>query len=118
MKKSNFRPKNSKPKSSGDILDSVLKYHRLEKKLEEYSAFPYWEELVGSEIAKVAIPEKIIAGKVLVVRVADAVWAQELAFRKPEFIEKLVGLQTGALIQDIRFVTGNPRDFAKPKAQG
>lgn len=98
-------------KDAGDILASVLKHRHLEKKFEEYSGFPYWKEVVGEEIAKVAIPQRLIAKKVLVVRVIDAVWAQELAIRKPELLDKLATIDTGALIEDIRFVTGNPKDF-------
>jgi predicted nucleic acid-binding Zn ribbon protein len=108
----------SKPSAAGDILSSVFKYHRLEKKVKNYSIIPDWTQIVGQEIADVAIPEKIIAKKILVLRVKDAVWAQELALRKQEILETLYTYQTqkeeqGTIFEDLKFVTGNPKDFIK-----
>ena len=100
-----------KPQSVAGILEKTLKYHRLENKLEEYSGFPYWRSVVGEEIAKVAKPEKIISKKILVVRVLDAVYAQELAFEKENIIEKLNALKIGAIFEDIKFIVGDPRSM-------
>ena len=95
-----------KPRAVSEVLEQTLGAYRLKAKLKEYSAFPNWREIVGEEIAAVAEPEKILRGKVLVVRVKDAAWAQELSMRKSEIIQRWDDFGSGALIEDIRFVTG------------
>lgn len=101
------------PKSVGDILAGALQSHALKLKAKEYAAFPHWEEIVGEEIASVAIPEKIVAGRVLKVRVIDAVWAQELSLMKTELLDRIHRFGKGALVDDIRFTIGNPKSFQK-----
>ena len=90
-------------------MENVLQWSGIAKKASEYSAFPYWPKVVGEQVAKNTLPEKIIGGKILVVRVLDAVWAQELALQKHEILDKLHSLGTGAPIEDIRFTTGDPK---------
>jgi len=99
------------PKSISDLLDSALGSFPLRKKAREYAAFPYWREIVGEEIAKVAVPVKIVRGRVLHVRVVDAVWAQELAMRKPEILDGIHRLGKGAPVEDITFSIGDPKSF-------
>ncbi len=113
MSKAKYRPKNKAPKSVASVLERTLGAYRLDKKLEQYAAFPDWPEIVGQEIAAVAIPEKIIRGKTLVVRVQDAVWAQELSMMKKDILERIFEYGSGALIEDIRFATGSPSNFEK-----
>ena len=103
----------SAPKSAAAVLDSTFKHLHLKNKVEEYAAFPHWPEVVGAEVSQVAIPEKIISGKILVVRVLDAAWAQELTLQKAQILEKVNSFGAGALIEDLRFVTGNPQAFKK-----
>ena len=95
-------------KSVGDLLSPTFKARYLEKKLNEYSAFPYWPEVVGAEFAEVTKPEKIIRGKIMLVRVVDAAWAQELSLHKQVFLDRLHQLNLGTHIEEIRFVTGDP----------
>ncbi len=113
-----------KPENIGSILESTLrgKYTantgdkagtRLDKKLEQYAAFPHWPEIVGEQVAAVSRPEKILGGKLLIVRVVDAVWAQELSLQKHTLLEKIQGFELGTLIEDIRFTIGNPKSFSK-----
>lgn len=101
--------KKAKAKLIADVIGGAFSAYHLKGKVKEYAAFPYWEEIVGPDLAKVAIPERIIRRKVLVVRVLDAVWAQDLTLRKDELLSKLTEFGEGALLQDIKFVTGNPR---------
>ncbi len=100
-----------KPKTASEILSATLGAYHLKDKLSEYEAFPHWREIVGDAIAEVAKPEKIIRGKVLVVRVLDAAWAQELSMKKVEIIDRMYRSNRGAMIEDIQFVTGNPRSM-------
>ena len=102
-----------RPKSTAELVGSTLRSLRISEKLERYAAFPLWPQIAGEEIARRAVPEKITRARVLVVRVLDASWAQELSLRKPELLEKIHEIGVGAAIEDIRFVTGDPTTFPK-----
>ncbi len=102
-----------KPQSAGELLGRLFQAPEVAKKLTSYSAFPFWKDIVGEEIARVAIPEKIIGGRLLKVRVIDAVWAQELTFRKQEIIEGFHRFGQGAIVDDVSFSIGSPKDFKK-----
>lgn len=97
------------PQSAATVLDRTLRAYHLANKIEEYAAFPFWNEAVGPEIAAVTRPEKILKRRVLVVRVLDAVWSQELSLRRDELLARIRALQIGPELEDIRFVTGNPK---------
>lgn len=117
MKKAGTRPgtgrRNAAPEAIADILKGALKAHHLEKKVEDYAGFAFWNEVVGEEIARVAKPQRIIKGNVLQVCVVDAAWAQELAFMKSTLLDKIHRLALGAVIEDLVFVTGNPKLFKR-----
>jgi len=100
--------KKAAPENISRLLGTALGSFELRKKAEEYSAFPFWEEIVGTSIAEVAVPERIIRGKVLVVRVTDAVWAQELSLRKNEILDAFHRFGKGAHIEDLKFSIGGP----------
>lgn len=99
--------------SAADILDSTFRYLHLDKAAERYKGFQYWPQIVGDKIATVSKPEKIIRGNVLVVRVQDAVWSQELELKKVEILAKMQHYDMGSIIEDIRFIPGDPRAFNK-----
>lgn len=101
--------------ASGSILNSIFRAPELREKAGQYAAFPYWEQIVGPQIAAVSKPEKINRGRVLVIRVLDAVYAQELSLMKDKIIDDMFKFGKGALIEDIKFSIGSPRDFAKDK---
>ncbi|MFN8390701.1 MAG: DUF721 domain-containing protein [Bdellovibrionota bacterium] len=111
--KSTFQPRHRTPELIGGILDNAFRSPVIRKKVEEYAAFPYWEQIVGEQIAAVAIPEKISRGKVLRVRVLDAVWAQELSLMKQQIIEGIHRFGRGAIVEDVKFTIGNPKSFKK-----
>ncbi len=112
-------PRRNKPFAVSAILEGKLFHPQLKKKLNSYACFEHWEEIVGPELAKVAIPEKITRGKILVVRVLDATWAQELALRKPEILEGFAKFASSAgsrsmgspVFEDVRFVVSGPRSL-------
>jgi predicted nucleic acid-binding Zn ribbon protein len=100
-----------KPKTAGEILSATLGAYHIKDKINEYQAFPHWREIVGDEIADISKPEKIIRGRILVVRVLDAAWAQELAMKKMQLIDQIYLSGKGSMIEDIQFVTGSPRSI-------
>ena len=106
----NIIPRSRPVSSVSSLIKSTLGKYHLNAKIEEYSAFPYWREIVGDEIARVAAPERIVRRKVLAVRVLDAAWAQELSMQKADLLNKLHNAGFGAIIDDIKFLTGSAQD--------
>lgn len=104
---------NAKPKHIADVLDRAILFSGIKAKFDQYSLVPNWAEIVGSDLASVSLPEKIVRGKTLVVRVLDSSWAQEMEFRKVAIIERIFQLKRGALIEDLKFVIGGPKDFQR-----
>ena len=106
-------PRTRAPVAVGELLARTFGAPLLKEKAEEYAAFPLWGEIVGETIARTAKPLKIIGGNVLVVEVVDAAWAQELSLRKEELLGTIHRKNVGAVIQDLKFVTGNPKRFSR-----
>ena len=111
--KENSYKRTTKPQNISSILDRAFYNPEIKKKVRQYSAFPFWPEIVGEKVAEVAKPEKIIKGKILQIRVLDAVWAQELSLMKGKIIDDFYRFGEGAIIEDIKFIIGNPKNFKK-----
>lgn len=101
-----------RPKAAADILSTVFHAPVVKEKLRRYSTLPEWSSVVGEALSKVSIPEKLIRGKILVVSVLDAAWSQELTLMKAELIERIRALSPSSCIEDIKFTTGNPKNFS------
>ena len=72
----------------GDILQKVLKRHRIPVRTEDHQLEKIWNEAVGPKIAAYARPEAI-KRNVLFVKVANSVWMQQLHFLKQDILEKV-----------------------------
>lgn len=103
--------KKQTPTAVASVLASTLAGYRIAEKIQEYAAFPQWESIVGEDIAKVTKPEKILRSRILVVRVLDAAWAQELAMKKPTILDQIFESGVGATIEDIHFISGDPKSI-------
>lgn len=113
MSLSAWKCRNRKPEVAGDILSRTLRYRKLDNKLLRYSFFLSWKEIVGHEIAHVAYPEKMIRDKILVIRVVDSTWAHKLSIEKARILQSIVEFDPSVTLDDIRFISGNPKDFKK-----
>ena len=74
----------------------------IQKKLQEYDAVVYWENVVGERIAQMTTATRILQG-VLFVHVKNSTWRNELTLRKKEIIDKLnivIGID---VVKDIKF---------------
>lgn len=101
----NKRPK-SNPEAVAKILGLALKRYGLEKKVAQYAFVQRWADVVGPEVAKKTKPESIHRG-VLIVKVINSVWAQELSMRRGEFLTRLQPLLTAdTQVTDIQFRVG------------
>ena len=70
------------------VLMSTLQRYGLAEGFARYQFVTRWSEIVGSEIAKRAQPERL-RGDTLVVRVCNSAWAQELSFQKQVILKRL-----------------------------
>ena len=89
-----------KPISSA--LDELVNGLGIQKKLQEYDAVVYWEQVVGERIAQMTTATRILQG-VLYVHVKTSTWRNELTLRKKEMIDKLnmtIGID---IVKDIKF---------------
>ncbi|MCK9408586.1 MAG: DUF721 domain-containing protein [Bacteroidetes bacterium] len=86
----------------GDALKMLVQSLGIEKQVEQYKIFDVWNEVVGQQVAKVAQPERLHNG-VLIVSVNNAPWRNELTFRKREILEKIHEQTNSQSITDIKF---------------
>jgi predicted nucleic acid-binding Zn ribbon protein len=83
-------------------LDDVLDAFSLHK-IREYDAVTRWSEIVGEQISRVTEAVRIDQG-VLVVRVTNSPWRNELMLMKHDILGKLNSALGNGKVRDIRFV--------------
>ncbi len=88
--------------SLGDALKQLVQSLGIENQIEQYKIFDVWNEAVGPQVAKVAQPERLVNG-LLIVTVNNAPWRTELTFRKKEILEKIYTVTNSRSITDIKF---------------
>jgi predicted nucleic acid-binding Zn ribbon protein len=94
--------KGRQPRALGGALEELVTTIGIAAPLRRFSVLTSWEEIVGEQVAKVALPERIEDG-VLIVRVATAPWRAELTMRRGEILEKIVESVGAGIVRDIRF---------------
>jgi predicted nucleic acid-binding Zn ribbon protein len=97
--------KSSPIESLGSILEQSLKRLDLRPRLDEYSVWPIWNDVVGPVIARNAQPEKIRNGT-LFVKVSSPVWMQQLQFMKEMIAGKLNHRLKSETVKNIFFMIG------------
>jgi len=90
------------PVRVGVALENLVRQLGIEGKLSEYGVMTQWEEIVGAQVARVAVPERIDNG-VLLVHVTSAPWRAELTMRRREILEHIRARAGRDVIRDIRF---------------
>lgn len=99
----------ARPETIASVLKSALSSTGLDKQMLRYTFVSQWEEIVGGPLAARSKPEVIRDG-VLIVRVHDSVWAQELSFYKDSLIKRLARfLGDDEQIRDIHFYVAGKR---------
>ena len=73
----------------------------LKSRMEQTGVIEDWDRLVGTQIARVTVPERITKEGTLFVRVASAAWMQELQLMTPTVLAKLRERTTA--IKEIRY---------------
>ena len=90
------------PKSLNSVLNKTLESYGLQENVNRYQAITEWEQIVGSQIASVAVPERV-SGTELIVRVESSVWKYELTMRSKEILEKIYAHTGSRDITSIRW---------------
>jgi len=94
----------------GSVLDALVKSLGIEKQIEQYKIFDAWNGIVGEQVAKVAQPERLHNGT-LIVNVNNAPWRAELTYRKREILQKIQTTLNSKSITEIKFLCLNTSDL-------
>jgi predicted nucleic acid-binding Zn ribbon protein len=107
---------NNRPRRDGhkltranDVILSGLASNDLSKALRPHMAKAIWARTVGPQVAGVTQPVAIRGGDVLVVRVKNGVWANELTLLKDDILRRLNRGLGGSVLADIFFTAGGLR---------
>lgn len=93
----------SSTKTIGKAIEDLVENLGIGRKIREYDAVIQWSEVVGDQIARVTEAVKIDKG-VLVVRVKNGPWRNELTLLKDDVIEKVNASLGENVVKEIRFV--------------
>ena len=86
----------------GDALRELLRSLGVDRRLAAYEVMAAWPAVVGEQIARVTVPQRVERG-VLYVDVASAPWRAELTMKRLDLIERLNAHAGARVILDIRF---------------
>ena len=95
-----YRP--ARLEKMGDILQKVLKKHRIPVQTADHGLRKTWLDAVGPKIAAYTRPDAI-RRNVLFVKVANSVWMQQLHFLKQDILEKINRANAQNPVQNIFF---------------
>jgi len=85
-----------------DALKDFASSVGISRKLREYNIVTSWDNIVGTQIGRVAKPQRIERG-VLFVAVESAPWRAELSMRRREIVQRINESVGKKVILDIRF---------------
>ena len=72
----------------GDIIRKLMKNPKLSAKLDELDALDAWEEILGKDLLKFVVEQKLYKGK-LYVKLKSAPLRNELSYKKSELIKQI-----------------------------
>ncbi|MBW1715367.1 MAG: DUF721 domain-containing protein [Deltaproteobacteria bacterium] len=102
-----------------EVIDDLFTTSALPIDLGDARIWKIWDRVVGKEIAEHARPSTINRG-ILLVKVTDSVWVQELEFMAETIKEKLNSRLRKGTVRKIRFKVGTPqenREITKGKSK-
>lgn len=95
-----------------EVIDTIFNAPTFPIDLDDIKIWELWDSVVGKEIAKHARPSMMKKG-VLLVKVTDSVWVQELEFKAETIKESLNRKLQREAIKKIRFRVGEPQRAEK-----
>ena len=100
-------------KSSGSVIRQLLGDLGIDSKIEQHRVWAVWQQAVGEQIARFAAPAKI-RDNVLEIKVANAVWMQQLQLLKPRLLRQLNEHLGDNPLRDIYLRRGQVQAAAPP----
>jgi hypothetical protein len=91
-----------------EVVDTIFAAPAFQIDIDDLKIWKIWDRAVGKRIAKHARPSTIKRG-VLVVKVSDSVWLQELEFKAEDIRTRLNSELKREAIKRIRFKVGEPQ---------
>ncbi len=95
-----------KPRPSPQDISSVIRRFvsdsEMAAKLQKYSIFNHWEEIVGEGISSRTKPEKI-SRDILYISVTNSTWANELRMMSAQLLSKINNFIGTDEIKELRF---------------
>lgn len=88
--------------SAGAALRELARRLGISTRLNEYRVLTDWSEIVGEQIARVAVPERMERG-ILFVAVTSPTWRTELSLRRMEIRERINTALRQDVVKEIRF---------------
>jgi predicted nucleic acid-binding Zn ribbon protein len=70
------------------VLESVLKEHKLTSDIDAYQIFSVWAEIAGPTVANHSRPIRL-NGDILYVEVDDPIWLSQLRYMKQDMLQKI-----------------------------
>lgn len=114
----NGRPRreNGRLTAANDAIFSGLASNDLTNALRPHMAKAIWARTVGPQVAAVTQPVSIRNGNILVVRVKNSVWANEITLLKDDILRRLNKALGGPVLADLYVDAGGLRPVeAKPE---
>ena len=87
----------------GGTLKKLIKKEGLENEINQQKAIDLWGEVVGQKIRENTEPVEVQFG-VMIIKVKNSVWKQELQFQKEDMIKSLNKKLMKTTIRDLRFI--------------
>lgn len=104
------RRKQAAPEATSTLIDSTLKFLRLDDKVRGMRAMRAFDAVVGPRIRSRARAERL-RGRVLHICVASSAWSQELHVMRATILEKLKATPGGELVDELRFQVGDVNEL-------
>ena len=87
----------------GGTLKKLIKKEGLENEINQQKAIDLWGDVVGQKIRENTEPVEVQFG-VMIIKVKNSVWKQELQFQKNNIIKSLNKKLIKTMIKDLRFI--------------
>ncbi|MBN1466366.1 DUF721 domain-containing protein [candidate division KSB1 bacterium] len=91
------------PRHISESLRSLIGDLGFEKRIDQVKLMQKWPDIVGENIAQIAVAERVSDG-ILYVKVKSMTWRTELLFQRQNILERITRQFGDKIITDIRFI--------------
>ena len=90
------------PVPASQAIAELTRTLGIDQTLRKFGVLTAWSDVVGEQIARVTVPDRIENG-VLYVRVTTAPWRAELSMKRFDILKKVNRAAGADVVKDIRF---------------